>query len=329
MEPASNVTFVGLFGAAITTLADGLAGVMSLLVLRLKVVFANVCADGFVTPPIVTVAAVFALSAHVPPLFARVIVTVCDETEPVAEQLVNPVGKVIVGDAGTKKALGKTAVIVSPATRAPVVLFAALTLEVKPTVHVVCALPVCEAALKATFVGVVAKPTITFDEGLSADESELVRTLNVLERSVPLEPGLTIPGIDSDAAVFTGTTHVPPLFASVIVTVVVDVEPVAVQFVNPVPRLIVGVEGIVRPELNRAVIVLPAPSAPLVADVVKPTVQVESALCCCGRPLNEAAAGVAPAVIATEASLTEPPSLLVETARVTLPAVLGFVMPAI
>jgi hypothetical protein len=53
-----------------------------------------------------------------------VIVTVWPVVDPAAEQWVNPPVSAIVGVGGMKKALGKTAVIVSPVCRAPVELFA-------------------------------------------------------------------------------------------------------------------------------------------------------------------------------------------------------------
>jgi hypothetical protein len=59
---------------------------------------------------------------------------------------------------------------------------------------------------------------------------------------------------------------------SVIVTTLLDVEPVAVQLVKPELRTIVGVAGIVKLELNFSEIVSPAAIAPL-ALVVNVSVQ--------------------------------------------------------
>lgn len=139
--PAPNVTAVGVPAAAMVTDPLGCAAVVSALVCTLKVVFANACAEGFTTAAIVSVAAVFAASAQVPPLFASVIVTVCEAVDPVAEQSVNALPIVIVGAAGTKNTLGKPTVIVLPLTRLPLEL--PLTAEeVKPTVQLERALPV-------------------------------------------------------------------------------------------------------------------------------------------------------------------------------------------
>lgn len=66
------------------------------------------------------------------------------------------------------------------------------------------------------------------------------------------------------------TAHDAP--ASVTVTTLLDVEPVAVQLVKPEFRTIVGVAGIVKLGLNASVIVSPAAIAPL-ADVVNVSVQ--------------------------------------------------------
>jgi hypothetical protein len=77
------------------------------------------------------------------------------------------------------------------------------------------------------------------------------------------------------------TAHPTP--ASVTVTVVPEVDPVAVQLVKPVPSVIVGVAGMVKPPLNTTVIVPPAASAPaeLVLNV---SVQSERAPAVCGAP---------------------------------------------
>ena len=328
--PASNVTLVGLFGAAITTLPAGLAAVVSLLVLALNVVFANVCAEGFVIPAIVSVAAVLAASAQVPALSASVIVTVCPAVEPVAEQLLKPLASVIVGVGGMTKLDGKMAVIVSPVRSAPVVLFAPVAAEVNPTVQFERALPVCDEPEKETLVGAVTAPTITLEDATSAVVSTLVFTLNkAFERVCAL--GLVIPTTLTDVAVAAGSEQVPPLSASVIVTVVAAAEPVAEQLVKPAPRAIVGVEGIVRAEAKTAVIVSPARSAPVVLPAtaleVKLAVQVERAPACPGDALNETAVGaVAVAIVAV--GLTVVVSALVFTVTVDEPVVTVFVMPA-
>jgi hypothetical protein len=298
--------------AAITTLPAGLVAVTSALVLTVKFVFVNVCAAGFVTPATVRVAAVLAGSEQVPPLSASVAYRVVPDTVAVAEQFVKPLAGVTVGVAGRKNPLGKTIVSVSPVRSAPVELFAPTTLEVSPTVQTESALPVCGEPAKLIAEGAVAPPTTTLDAGCTTVVSELVFMLNVLARSVPGVPGFVIPGIENEAAVLMGTEHVPPLFASVIVTVVVAVEAVAEQFVKPLPRLIVGVAAIAKFVLNPAVIVLPLASAPA-PEVVKLAVQVERALCCCGEPLYETPETLLAAVIETELSLTEVVSLSVLT----------------
>ena len=95
-------------------------------------------------PAMVSVAAVELVSAHVPPLLASVIVTVPLEAVAVAEQCENPVGRVIVGVAGTVKAEGTVTVIVLPEARAPV------EDVVKPTVQVEVALAAVLAGEKVT-----------------------------------------------------------------------------------------------------------------------------------------------------------------------------------
>jgi hypothetical protein len=121
----------------------------------------------------VRVAAVPLARAHEAP--ARVIVTVCPVVEPVAVQLAKPVGRVIVGVAGTVKPDGKTTVIVRVALRAPVAL------DVKPIVQVVAvALATYELPVNVTLLGEVAAAITTFEPGLAAPVSTLVLTLNVV-----------------------------------------------------------------------------------------------------------------------------------------------------
>jgi hypothetical protein len=97
-----------------------------------------------------------------------------------------------------------------------------------------------------------------------------------------------IPAIVRVTVVFLPIAHVPPLFASVIVTVVPEVDPLAEQFVAPPVRDTVGVAGIVNEELKPTVIVAPAASAPpgFPLLVLNPTVQVERAPALCGEPLK-------------------------------------------
>jgi hypothetical protein len=67
------------------------------------------------------------------------------------------------------------------------------------------------------------------------------------------------------------TAHDAP--ASVTVTTLLEVDPVAVQLVKPEFRTIVGVAGIAKLELNVSAIVSPVAIAPL-ADVVNVSVQL-------------------------------------------------------
>lgn len=328
--PASKVTLLGLFCGAITTLPPGLAAVVSLLVLTLKVVFANVCGEGFVIPAIVSAAAPLAASAQVPELSASVIVTVCPAVEPVAEQLAKLPASVIAGVGGTTKLDGKTAVIVSPVRSAPVVLFAPVADAVNPTVQFERALPVCDEPENDTAVGAVTGPTTTLEEAASAVVSTLVLTVNEALESV-CALGLVIPATMTDVAVAAGSEHVPPLSASVIVTVVAAAVPVAEQLVKPAPSATAGVGGIVRLGAKTAVIVSPARSAPDVLPVtaleLKLAVQVPRAAACWGDALNETAVGAVAAAIVAD-GLTGVVSALVLTVTVDEPVVTVFVMPA-
>jgi len=122
-----------------------------------------------------SVAAVLLGSEQEAPL--SVIVTVVlfvPEPAPVAVQELKPVPSVIVGVAGTTKAVLKTAVIVSPADSAP------LELVVKPAVQVVVALNTCEAPLNVTLETLVAAAIVTAEAGFVATVSVLVWTENVL-----------------------------------------------------------------------------------------------------------------------------------------------------
>jgi hypothetical protein len=83
-------------------------------------------------------------------------------------------------------------------------------------------------------------------------------------------PGFVIPfAVRLTAAEFE-TAHEAP--ERVTVTMLLDVEPAAVQLVKPELRTIVGVAGIVKPALNFSEIVSPAAIAPL-ALVVNVSVQ--------------------------------------------------------
>src|SRR6266511_246916 len=98
-----------------------------------------------------------------------------------------------------------------------------------------------------------------------------------------------MPAIVSVTAAFLAIAHVPPLFASVVVAVVLEVLALAEQLVAPLVSETVGVAGTVKAELNTTVIVFPAASAPpggLPPLVEKPTVHVATDPAVCGDPLN-------------------------------------------
>jgi hypothetical protein len=102
-----------------------------------------------------------------------VMATVVPVAEALAVQLVNPLPKVTVGEAGTVKAELKTTVTALPPAREPV------ELVVNPTVQVAVLFSVEGEPVKATFVTAVAAATTT-SEGLAAAVSAVVFTLNVL-----------------------------------------------------------------------------------------------------------------------------------------------------
>jgi len=95
-----------------------------------------------------------------------------------------------------------------------------------------------------------------------------------------------IPAIVNVTVVFFAIAHVPPLFASAMVTVVPEVEPLAEQLLAPLVSETVGDAGTLNAELNATVIVLPAASAPpgFPGLVLKPTVHVDRAPPVCGEP---------------------------------------------
>src|SRR6266508_6338931 len=118
----------------------------------------------------------------------------------------------------------------------------------------------------------------------------------------------------SVALVLFGSEQETPL--RVIVTVVPVREPVAVQELKPVPSVIVGDAGTVKPELKTTVIVPPEASAP-VELVVKPTVQVDRAPPVWGEPLNVTLETlVAGAIVTAEAGFAAAASALVATLNV-------------
>ena len=118
------------------------------------------------------VAAVLLASAHDAP--AKVMVTTPPVALAVAVQLVNPLTKVTVGDAGTVKPEGKVTLMVLPVARWP------LAEVVKPSVHVAVEFAVWAEPEKETAVGVVAAAITTLEAGLAAVVSCEVATLNPL-----------------------------------------------------------------------------------------------------------------------------------------------------
>jgi hypothetical protein len=102
----------------------------------------------------------------------KVMVTVVPVAEALAVQLVNPLPKVTVGEAGTEKAELKTTVMVSPAPNAPA------EPVLNPAVQVAVAAAVWGEPAKVTFVSLLAMDTA--EAGLAAAVSIEVFTLNVL-----------------------------------------------------------------------------------------------------------------------------------------------------
>jgi len=220
--------------ALITTAAAGLAAIRSLLVAMLNVLAARLPAAGFVRPLMVKVALVDAVTAHPAP--ASVTVTVDPEVDPVAVQLVKPVPSVTVGVAGIVNPPLKTTVIVPPAASAPA------ELVLKVSVQSERALSVWGEPVKLTFVG--AFEMRIADGGFVATVSRLVLRLKPDAAYEPLV-GLVRPLSVSDAALLAATEQDAP--ESVTVAVVPDPVAVAVQLVNPLPRVTVGAAGTVKP----------------------------------------------------------------------------------
>jgi hypothetical protein len=156
----------------------------------------------------------------------------------------------------------------------------------------------------------VAALIVTAEAGLAAIMSLLVAMLNVLAARLPAA-GFVSPFTVSVALVEAASAHEAP--ASVTVTVVPDVAPVAVQLVTPAPSVIVGVAGIVKPELKMIVIVPPALSAPPEL-VLNDSVQSERAPPVCGEPAKLMFVG-ALEITTAEGGLTATVSRLVLTLK--------------
>jgi hypothetical protein len=131
----------------------------------------------------------------------------------------------------------------------------------------------------------------------------------------------------SDAAVLAATEHDAP--TSVTVAVVPEAVAVAVQLVKPLPSVMVGAAGTVKPAGKTIVIVSPAFMAPDEL-VVKPSVQFALADGACVEPLKlTELTEVAAAIVTLDAGFAASGSPLVEALNVlaaSVPAA-GFVRP--
>ena len=225
------------------------------------------------------------LSAHVPPLFARVIVTTVPVAAPVAEHNWKPVPSVIVGVAGTVNAESKVTVMVLPVASAP-------TADgVKPTAHEAVLLGVWGVPAKVTAVTAVVA-IVTF-AGSTVVPSFVVRTPKPAAAYTAAE-GFVIPAMLNEAGVRPFSAQPPP--TRVTVTTLPTVAPVAVQLEKPVPSVIVGVAGIVKAGSNVTVIVLPAASAPT-DEGVKPTAHEAVDPGVCGVPTSVTAVTAVVAIV--------------------------------
>jgi hypothetical protein len=126
---------------------------------------------------------------------------------------------------------------------------------------------------------------------------------------------LVIPAMVREAVVLLPTAHDAP--AKVMVTTPPVVDAVAVQLVNPVPKTMVGVAGTVKAEGIVTVMVLFAASAP-VDEVLKPTLQVETALAAADPGEKVTAVGGVAAKIVTVLGLAATVSCEVDTEKVVL-----------
>ena len=239
-----NETAVGADVAVIVT-AVAFAATASALVLTVSV---DEPADEFVTPAIVSDAAVLGGSTQVPPLFASVIVATAPAPVAVAEQFENPAPSVMVGVADTEKPEENVVVIVSPLRSVPV------ELVLKLTVHVARASATSDVELTVTRVGEV-WATIVTAVAFAAVVSALVLIVSV---DAPVVLVFVMPAIASDAAVLSASAQVPPKSASVTVATVPTPETVAEQFVKPVSTAAVVAVAALKPAENVTVIVSPA-----------------------------------------------------------------------
>src|SRR5580704_8977702 len=157
-----TVTLNGALALLMVTPEAGLAATVSSEVATEKVVLPYRPAPGLVIPAMVRVPAVPLASAQDAP--AKVTVTTWLVVDPVAVQPEKPLGRVIVGVAGTVKLAGNVTAMVLPAASLP------LAEVVKPAVQVAVEFAVCGEPEKETLVGVVAV-MVTPEAGLAATVS--------------------------------------------------------------------------------------------------------------------------------------------------------------
>lgn len=119
---------------------------------------------------------------------------------------------------------GKTTVMLSPVVSAPVAL------DVKPTVQVEPAPPVCGAPVNVGALVDVAALIVIGADGFAGVASVLVATLQ-FDAAIEPAPGFVRNLSERFPEVDAACVHTPPLFESVIVTVVPDPTPAPAQFV--------------------------------------------------------------------------------------------------
>lgn len=178
--------------ATITTATDAAEAVVSALVATVNADAAYVPFVGFVRPPTVNDAAVFASSAHVPPKLASVTLITAPEPPAVAEQVENPAASATVAVPIVKLGWNVTEIVLA-ADSAP------LGPEVNPTVQLEATAVVSGVPTNVTL------PTpdvIVIAAGDSAAVLSLfVATVNPAAAYAPAR-GFVIPAIVSDATVF-------------------------------------------------------------------------------------------------------------------------------
>src|SRR5713226_421046 len=222
--------------------------------------------EPLVTPRICRLAALLIGRTQVPPLSARVIVSVVVAPVPVAEQLLKPLPRMIVPGLGATKPAVKATVIVSPVRSEPDAEL------VKLAVQVARAFSASVVELTVAAAGVVAATMVTAVAARAVVSDEV---LTVGWTAPRVEP-LVTPRICRLAALLIGRTQVPPLSARVIVSVTPAPVPAAEQLLKPLPRMMVPGLGATKPAVKATVIVSPVRSEPD-AELVKLAVQVARA----------------------------------------------------